>query len=184
MAGHIPCMRAVRVQARNMTSFREGDELEAGFRFVDGEVLTTVMMADMVAGGFWEWVVRPEPPAAAEDAPLTRAERQRRLDGDDRLPQSAAPTEALRAEEEAVMEEVRADAAGDDLTLIRGLGVKAAATLRRAGVRTFEQLARMEEEALEEILAAVPGLRRSLAPGFQRGARLQLEAAMLAERDG
>ena len=44
-------------------------------------------------------------------------------------------------------------AAGDDLSILDGVGPKSADALRAAGVTTFAQLSEMTPEAIEELLA-------------------------------
>ncbi len=65
-------------------------------------------------------------------------------------------TEEAVAEVEAVAPEVEAAevAAGDDLTVIDGIGPDYSNSLRAAGVTTFAQLAEMSPEAIAELLAA------------------------------
>lgn len=64
-------------------------------------------------------------------------------------------TEEAVAEVEAVAPEVEAaeEAAGDDLTVLDGIGPDYASSLRAAGVTTFAQLAEMAPEAIAELLA-------------------------------
>jgi predicted flap endonuclease-1-like 5' DNA nuclease len=50
----------------------------------------------------------------------------------------------------------------DDLTKIKGIGLKASAALKRGGIHTFEQLASLDAEHIKAILGAY-GLR-SLDP--------------------
>ena len=64
-------------------------------------------------------------------------------------------TEEVQAEVEEAVPAVEAAevAAGDDLTLIDGIGPVISDALRAAGVTTFAQLAAMAPEAIEETLA-------------------------------
>ena len=65
-------------------------------------------------------------------------------------------TEEAVAEVEAVAPEVEAAevAAGDDLTVLDGIGPDYANSLRAAGVTTFAQLAEMTPEAIAELSPA------------------------------
>lgn len=169
-------IRCTHLMAINMTAFAAGDEVTPGMRMQDGEIITEQKMADMVSTGLWVWVSEEKREAAAQaEAKLTdHTQRQRRLDGDAADPVSEAPSEALRAEERVAQEE--AEAADDDLTDIKGLGVATAAALQRAGVRTFAQLAHMDADYLGQILAAVPGAG-ARGPEFKKAAQLILKAS-------
>ena len=63
-------------------------------------------------------------------------------------------TEEAVAEVETAVPAVEAAevAAGDDLTILDGVGPKSADALRAAGVTTFAQLGEMTPEAIEELL--------------------------------
>ena len=66
-----------------------------------------------------------------------------------------AVTEEVQAEVEEAVPAVEAAevAAGDDLTIIDGIGPVISDTLRAAGVTTFAQVSEMTPEAIEEMLA-------------------------------
>ena len=70
-------------------------------------------------------------------------------------PRSTRPAEEAVAEVETDGPEVEAAeaAAGDDLTVIDGIGPDYANSLRAAGVTTFAQLAEMTPEAIADLLA-------------------------------
>lgn len=85
------------------------------------------------------------------------------------------PAEVVAEVEEAVPAVEAAEvAAGDDLTLIDGIGPVIADTLRAAGVTTFAQVQAMTPEAIEEVLAAakLPEFAGQNAATWPRQARL------------
>ena len=65
-------------------------------------------------------------------------------------------------------------AAGDDLTILDGVGPAYAAALKAAGVTTFAQLGEMTPEAIEDVLANanVPLIAGHNADTWPRQARL------------
>ena len=69
---------------------------------------------------------------------------------------SAPPKEPAEAPEAAT---AAAPPAGDDLTRIEGIGPKIAATLRDAGITTYEQLGTTSVDRVQAILDQDPNLR-------------------------
>lgn len=99
-----------------------------------------------------------------------------------RLAQLGGTTETHEVAEEVVAEveeavpavEAAEAAAGDDLTIIDGVGPSYADALRAAGVTTFAQLGEMEPEAIEALLtqANAPLIAGHHADSWPRQARL------------
>ena len=91
------------------------------------------------------------------------ASRKTRVTGTSRdvLDEGAAPAERNKAlidsapaatpMQPAVGAAIQPDASGDDLTRIKGLGPKLAATLRDLGVTTFAQIAAWDEAEIDRI---------------------------------
>ncbi|AXK43114.1 MULTISPECIES: hypothetical protein [Erythrobacter] len=91
------------------------------------------------------------------------ASRKTRVTGTSRdvLDEGAAPAERNKAlidsapaatpMQPAVGAAIQPDASGDDLTRIKGLGPKLAATLRDLGVTTFAQIAAWDEAGIDRI---------------------------------
>ncbi len=91
------------------------------------------------------------------------ASRKTRVTGTSRdvLDEGAAPAERNKAlidsapaatpMQPAVGAAIQPDASGDDLTRIKGLGPKLAATLRDLGVTTFAQIAAWDETEIDRI---------------------------------
>ncbi|GAB3564863.1 hypothetical protein GCM10027578_11140 [Spirosoma luteolum] len=96
--------------------------------------------------------------AAAEKASATTKTRRSRRGGSKAATTEAAPaavaeTPAAVAEAPAATEEApAATAAGDDLTLIEGIGPKIAELLNNAGITTFAQLADAQDETVQQVL--------------------------------
>ncbi len=84
--------------------------------------------------------------------------------------------EEVVAEVETAVPAVQAAevAAGDDLTILDGIGPESAAALRAAGVTTFAKLSEMTPEAIEELLtkAGVPLIAGRNADTWPRQAKL------------
>ncbi|WP_246835632.1 helix-hairpin-helix domain-containing protein, partial [Micromonospora sp. MH33] len=99
-----------------------------------------------------EPVAVPAEPAAVEAEPVTEAE-----------PGTPVVVPAPRAAVEDAAPAQVDDAAPDDFRRIQGIGPKLAAALQAAGIRTYQQLAELDEAALRETVKAA-GLRA--APGL------------------
>jgi predicted flap endonuclease-1-like 5' DNA nuclease len=91
-------------------------------------------------------------------------------------------TETRPTESAATEVEVAAAGAADDFRRIQGIGPKMAAALQNAGIRTYRQLADLDEAALREVIRAA-GLRAapSLATWPQQ-ARVLAEAPAQADQ--
>lgn len=97
--------------------------------------------------------------AAAEKATTTTKTRRSRRGGGSRQAAGAAPAAAVNTDNAPAVEAVAPEAtpvatksAGDDLTLIEGIGPKIAELLNNAGITTFAQLADAEDETVQQVL--------------------------------
>ncbi|PRY40926.1 large subunit ribosomal protein L17 [Spirosoma oryzae] len=90
--------------------------------------------------------------AAAEKATATtRTRRSRRSGGSKAEGAEVAPAPAETLPADAEVAET-SSAAGDDLTIIEGIGPKIAELLKNAGITTFAQLADANDEAVQQVL--------------------------------
>ncbi|GAB4037263.1 50S ribosomal protein L17 [Spirosoma jeollabukense] len=90
---------------------------------------------------------------AEKAATTTKTRRSRRGSGTKPAETTSAPvaTSTEAPVDEAVV--AAAPVAGDDLTLIEGIGPKIAELLNNAGVTTFAQLADAQDETVQQVLA-------------------------------
>jgi predicted flap endonuclease-1-like 5' DNA nuclease len=91
---------------------------------------------------------------------------------------SSAQEEIARLQAALAASTAAAQVAGDDLTMIEGIGPKISDLLNGAGIRTFDELGNTEVDRLREILAAG-------GPGFQIAdpARWPRQARLAAKQD-
>ncbi|MGR6320407.1 helix-hairpin-helix domain-containing protein [Micromonospora soli] len=121
-------------------------------------------------------------PAVAEPAPVVVAEEPATTDTPEVAPVVVpAPRDAVADAVPAELDGAADQGAPDDFRRIQGIGPKMAAALQSAGIRTYQQLAELDEAALRETIKAA-GLRAtsSLATWPQQA---KLLAGARAEAD-
>ncbi|GAB4045909.1 50S ribosomal protein L17 [Spirosoma litoris] len=92
--------------------------------------------------------------AAEKAAATTKTRRSRRGSGSRAAETAEVPAaEVVETTPVAAEEAPTAEAAGDDLTKIEGIGPKIAELLNNAGITTFAQLADAQDEAVQQVLA-------------------------------
>ncbi len=93
--------------------------------------------------------------AAEKSTAATKTRRSRRGSGTARSATATPATEAPVAEVVETVETpaaVSAPAAGDDLTIVEGIGPKIAELLNNAGITTFAQLAEADDATVQQVL--------------------------------